>query len=124
MRSIVLVLAMLTLAAAGRVRGADAPAEDKDRQVRELQQQVRRLEARVAELEKTVRSLATTKGAAGTTEAAREDASRQRLVQKAHERMRQDLQTHTAEQLGEAEALYQVANQHFGSKESRESLRK
>jgi TolA-binding protein len=123
-RRLLLVLAMSLLPVAAAV-AADAPAKsdtpakstapDKDAEIRELRSRVEKLEARLAELEKQLGPALAKSGA---------EQERAKLTAKAHERMRQDLQTHTAEQIGQAEALYQVANKNWRTPEARASLRK
>jgi TolA-binding protein len=117
-RFILAVVALFVLPAAAAV-AADGPAKseapDKDAEIRQLRDRVAKLEARLAELEKQLGPLLAKSGA---------EQERAKLAARAHERMRQDLQTHTAEQIGQAEALYQVANQNFKSPEARASLRK
>lgn len=122
-RRLLLVFALSLLPAAALA--ADAPAkseapartepQDKDAEIRELRSRVQKLEARLAELEKQLGPLLAKTGA---------DQERAKLTAKAHDRMRQDLQTHTAEQIGQAEALYQVANKNWRTPEARASLRK
>ena len=97
---------------------APESADDKDRTIRELTERVHKLEARVAALEKQA------KQPVAKSPSAAADELKATLSARAHERMRQDLKTHTPEQIGEAEALYQVANKDFDTKEARESLRK
>src|SRR3954470_6734775 len=117
-RRLLLVFALSLLSAAAAV-AADAPAKseaaDKDAEIRELRGRVQKLEARLAELEKQLGPLLAKTGA---------EQERAKLTTRAHERMRQDLQTHTAEQIGQAEALYQVANKNWQTPEARASLRK
>ena len=112
----------LLFASTGATRAA-APdsADDKDGQIRELTERVQKLEARVAALEKQARQPVAKSGAASPAAA---DEVKARLAARAHDRMRLDLKTHTPEQIGEAEALYQVANKDFNTKEARDSLRK
>lgn len=108
-------------------RAADAPTEtDKDRQIKDLQTQVQKLEARLAALEQQVGPLAAQRnGAAAKPPAAGEQvaaAQREKLVAKARQRMRQDAQKHSREQLREAEELYQVANKNWRTPEAKQSL--
>ena len=128
------VAVVMVCLAPGGARAADDAA--KDEQIRELQAKLQKLEARLAEVEKLLAALMpkageAAKGAAQSTPqagagaAAAEQAppaQRQRLQVHAKQRMRQDLQKHTPEQLREAEALYQVANKNWRTPEAEQSL--
>ena len=128
----------LSLAPAG-ARGQDAADAAKDEQIRQLQAQVQKLEARLAEVEKALASLTAKAGDAGAAPAPAGAAApggasrpaaveqaplalRQKLQARAKQRMRQDLQKHTPDQLREAEALYQVANKNWRTPEAKQSL--
>ena len=129
-------VAVLTLCLAPT--GARADDAAKDEQIRQLQAQVQKLEARLAEVEKMLASLMPKAGdaaapAAATAGAPRPAAGpaaveqapaaqRQKLQARAKQRMRQDLQKHTPDQLREAEALYQVANKNWRTPEAKQSL--
>ena len=125
------------------VASAQAPTEaDKDRQIQDLQAKVQNLEARLAELEKQVGPLLAQRGAAavggpaqpaaGCTAAAQPAvagandqvpaAQRDKLIARARQRMRQDTQKYSREQLQEAESLYQVANNNWRTPEAKASL--
>jgi len=110
------VLPVAVAAAADPATESESPSkQDKDAEIGELRSRVQKLEARLAELEKQLGPLLAKTGA---------EQERAKLTAKAHDRMRQDLQTHTAEQIGQAEALYQAANKNWRTPEARASLRK
>ena len=143
-RSAVVVISA-SLLVASFARAADAPtAGDKDRQIAELRSQVQKLEARLAALEKQIGPLLAQRAAdagaeqpaarpaAGESSAAQAAvaggggpvtaAQREKLVARARQRMRQDSQKHSPEQLREAEELYQVANKNWRTPEAKASL--
>ena len=122
--------------------GARAQDAAKDEQIRELQAKVQKLEARLAEVEKLLATLTPKAGEAGHAAAPAATppggaprpaagpaaveqapaAEREKLQARAKQRMRQDLQKHTPDQLKEAEALYQVANKNWRTPEAKQSL--
>ena len=123
-------------------RAADAPTEaDKDRQIKELQAKVQALESRLEALEKLLaaRGEGGVEAGAGagaapqpaggraaaqpaTTGDMAPPAQREKLVTRARQRMRQDTQKFSRQQLQEAEALYQVANNNWRTPEAKQSL--
>ena len=88
-------------------------ADEKDDQIRLLQTRVAQLESRVVELEKL------NKVQPGMATA----QQRQELQAQAQQRMRRDSAKYTADQIGEAEQLYQVANKNWRSQAARDNLK-
>ena len=82
--------------------------------------EVAQLKARVAQLEKRIQEISQIVEPLKTQQAI--DIRRKAFRDKFEKKMAQDRQKYTAEQLGEAETLYQVANQKWGSPEAAESL--
>jgi hypothetical protein len=78
------------------------------------------LKQRVSQLEKQVQQISQLLEPLKAQQAA--DARRQTLREKFDKKMAQDRQKYTPEQLNDAETLYQVANQKWGSPEATESL--
>lgn len=85
-----------------------------DQEIQELRKQIAELKERVTQLEKLV-GPATIKAQAGAS------VEKQRL--KARERMRADNKVYSQAELGEIEALYQVANKKWQSDEGKNSLK-
>jgi hypothetical protein len=79
----------------------------------QLKQRVEQLEKQVREISRLVEPFKAQQAAEGRRKAWRE---------KFNEKMSQDQQKYTREQLREAEQLYQVANQKWGTAEANESL--
>jgi len=80
------------------------------------------LKQRVAQLEKQVQEISRLLEPVKAQQAM--ESRRKVLREKFDNKMLQDRQKHTPEQLDEAESLYQVANQKWGSPEAAESLQK
>jgi hypothetical protein len=108
--SFIAVAALLVALGARVVR-----ADEKDKQIADLQDRVAKLEAKIADLQKQLAPLLAKSD---------NEAQRAKLAARARERMRKDGQTHTAEQINDAEQLYQVANKNWRSPEAKESLKK
>ena len=84
--------------------------------------EIARLKARVAQLEKQVQEISQLVEPLKAQLAT--ETRRKALRDKFNEKMRQDRDKYTPEQLNEAEELYQVANQKWGTPEANESLQK
>lgn len=107
---VLIVLAVFLLRAASLV-SAQPPTDE----LSQLRERVARLEKQVQEMSKLLEPL----------KAQRATETRQRALRENFERkMAEDRNKHSAEQLNEAEGLYQVANQKWGSAEAAESLQK
>jgi tetratricopeptide (TPR) repeat protein len=100
-------------------------AKPEEQRLAELQARLDKLELRVAALEK---QLPTTRPAAASPAASADgrgpEAQRQQLMAKARARMRQDSTRYSAEQIQEAESLYQTANKNWRSPEAKAALEK
>jgi TolA-binding protein len=88
-------------------------AESKDSQIQALEERVRQLENRVKQLEKAAPA------ETGGTSTANRATLRERFVARGE----QDRAAYTAEERGEIERLYQVANRQWRSPEAKESLK-
>ena len=82
--------------------------------------EITQLKQRVSQLEKQVQQISQLLEPIKAQQAA--DARRQTLREKFDKKMAQDRQKYTPGQLSDAESLYQVANQRWGSPEAAESL--
>jgi hypothetical protein len=95
--------------------GSHVLAQADGDQIAQLKQRVAQLEKQVQEISRLVEPLKAQQSA---------DSRRRALREKFDQKMAQDRQKYTGEQLREAEELYQVANQKWGSAEASESLQK
>ncbi|HTL54341.1 MAG TPA: hypothetical protein VL361_01625 [Candidatus Limnocylindrales bacterium] len=84
--------------------------------------EIAQLKARVAQLEKQVREISQLVEPLKAQQAS--ENRRKALRDKFNEKMAQDRAKYSSEQLREAEELYQVANQKWGTSEASESLQK
>lgn len=100
---------LLFVASAATLRAA----ESKDSRVQALEERVRQLEDRVKQLEKAAPA------ETGGTSIANRATLRERFVARGE----QDRAAYTAEERGEIERLYQVANRQWRSPEARASLK-
>ena len=97
----------------GMVASSPLLAQTSSDEVAQLKQRVAQLEKQVQEMSQIIEPLKAQQAAEG-----RRKAFRDRFEKK----MAQDQAKYTREQLREAEQLYQVANQNWGSAEANESL--
>ena len=98
----------------GMVTGLPLLAQNNADELAQLRQRVAQLEKQVQELTRLVEPLKAQQGIESRRKTFRENFER---------KMQQDRQKYTAEQLSEAEQLYQVANQKWGTPEASESLK-
>lgn len=117
----IVVVALVSLFFAAPADAHDgASAILSDPHFTQMQSQVRRLEERVRELEAKLAKLESRDPPAPAAEAI--DGRRVAWQQRARARMARDRQTHSADQLAEAERLYQTANQNWRSPEAKAAL--
>jgi FtsZ-interacting cell division protein ZipA len=102
---------LIAAMAAGSPVFAQANSDD----VAQLKQRVERLEQQVREMARLLEPIKAQQAA---------DNRRNALRKKFEKKAAEDQANHTPEQLREAEGLYQVANQKWGSPEATESLQK
>jgi hypothetical protein len=100
---------LISLIAASTPLIAQTNADD----IAQLRQRIVHLEQQVQEISRVVEPLKARQAA---------ENRRQTFRERFEKKMKQDREKYTAEQLGEAERLYQVANQKWGSTEALESL--
>lgn len=97
----------------GLASGSAWSAPNRADEVAQLKQQVNQLEQRVQHLEQLLEPLKSQQAAENRRKVMREQFDK---------KMEQDRKRYSAEQLQEAERLYQVANQKWGTTEATESL--
>jgi len=111
MRNSIVAGILMSAVAAGSPLFAQVSADD----VAQLKQRVIQLEKQVQEISQLLEPLKAQQTI---------DNRRKALREQFEEKMAQDRRKYNQEQLSEAEALYQVANQKWGSPEATESLQK
>lgn len=102
------------LLVSGMAAGSPSLAQTSAEEVAQLKQRVTQLERQVEEISQWLQPL--------KAQQAAEDR-RKALRERFEKKMARDRQKYTQEQLREAESLYQVANQKWGTPEAQESLR-
>ena len=124
--TLVALAAIFLMASVGFAEPKSAATDDKDKQIEQLLERLAKLEAKVAELEKKLAANDGTTVTVAKPTGQADPKTTQALQAKARQRAALDRKTYSAEQLQEAEGLYQPSNDRSrrGSPEVRASLEK